>query len=242
MARAMAAVYTGDYEGTVRCAQAAVKAAEANGDEFAAIVASGISADGLPQVAGIEKARRTAAGALARAERPGNPALIAIEAICMAASYTMTEREPDFAGGLDLLTRYANDFGSADITTLWSRLIRGYCIISLGDPGAAVHLIDAVRLADRLNAPHAVDMALRALALHSATSGYLDQAARLVGYAEGSLSVNRVDNLMWMHVEARLDEAMRGHDEIGPAREEGARLKRRDILALVADLETRFAD
>jgi hypothetical protein len=140
MARAMLALYEGRYEETLRFPQAASQAAAARNDRLAVVVAAGLFAHGLAGVGRIDEARSAAAEALHRAEGMGSPGVTAMGAITVASSYFMTAADPDFAAALAVLNEHAKDLAGGDLTTMWSHLFRGYCLLCLGEPGAYEHL------------------------------------------------------------------------------------------------------
>jgi hypothetical protein len=81
---------------------------------------------------------------------------------------------------------------------MWCHLFQGYCLLCLRERGAYEHLAEGALPADRLNMAPGMENALRCLAALCAAAGYLDDAARLIGYAEASFAVSH--NLMWSRV------------------------------------------
>jgi predicted ATPase len=238
LAKALVGLFTGRYYDTLVSSKVALEAAESRRDEFAAVVALGQIGNALAYT-DVEKSFGLGLDALARAERMGNPAVTAISALQVASSYLLTPGAPDFEGSLAVLTRYASDFAAGDVTAMWSRLIQGHDLLALDDSRALTYFSEAARLGDRLNAPHVVEIALRGLAVVAAEGGYVHDAAALVGYADANLAASRITNAMWIPLQGRLDQALRGSDLTVPTAR-GASFKRGDVIALIGELERRL--
>jgi predicted ATPase len=234
--RAMVALYTGRHDDALQASRAALEAAESRHDEFAAVTALAVVGYALT-FTDVDDAGPVTLDALARAERMGNPVVTANGAIVASAKHLLTSGGPDFAASLAVLTRYASDFSAGDSTAMWSHLFHGYDLLGLGEPGAVEHVADAFRLADRLNAPHVVDRALRILAVLAADAGHTRDAATLVGYADTNpFGDVRIRDPGWTWVQDRIDNALAGPD-LSVERARGAALTRGDVVALVGDLE-----
>jgi hypothetical protein len=232
----MVALYTGRHDDALQASRAALEAAESRHDEFAAVTALAVFGYALT-FTDVDDAGTVTLDALARAERMGNPVVTANGAIVASAKHLLTAGGPAFAASLAVLTRYASDFSAGDSTAMWSHLFYGYDLLGLGDPGAVEHVADAFRLADRLNAPHVVDRALRTLAVLAAEAGHTRDAARLVGYADTNpFGDVRIRDPGWTWVQDRIDNALAGPD-LSADRAAGAALTRGDVVALVGDLE-----
>jgi hypothetical protein len=116
---------------------------------------------------------------------------------------------------------------------MWLDLIRGYARLGLNQPGAIDDFAAVARAADRLDAPHVLDRALRGVAVMAAEAGFETPARALVTYAE--------DNLLWYQtgefgqewIEARLERALDAPS--GPPAPRG--LHRTEIMAIVDDVE-----
>jgi hypothetical protein len=125
-------------------------------------------------------------------------------------------------------------------TAVFERLIRGLCLAGLGDGSAYQPLVDAAFLADRIGARHVADQALRSLAVYCATHGRLEEAARLLGYADASFAATHIENAMWRRVDIRLAELLSGFDDLAAQRSEGAALKRAEVMSMLADMPSWF--
>ena len=91
---------------------------------------------------------------------------------------------------------------------MWLDLMWGSMLLALDQPGAVERLARAARAADRLNAPHALDLALRQLAILAAESDLTEPAAALVVFTETNLRPHRIENPGSTRVQARLDRAV----------------------------------
>jgi hypothetical protein len=236
-AKALAAFQTGRREQALVAARAALAAAESRHDEFAAVTALAVICYALASTS-VDDADRIAREALTRAENLGNPVATSNNALIVASSL-LTRNAPDFAASFAVLTRYANDFSAGDTTAMWSLLFHGYDLLALGEPGAVHHLAEAARLADRLNVPSVVDIALRSLAVRASEAGQTRDAATLIVYADANFVGSRLTDSMWAWLRDRVDTALAG-PELETERTRGAAPRRGEIMALVADLEERL--
>jgi predicted ATPase len=234
---AMAAFQTGRREQALLASRAALEAAELRHDEFAAVTALAVVGYALASTSA-DDADRVSLEALTRSEHMGNPVATANNALIVASSL-LTRSVPDFAASLAVLTRYANDFSAGDTTAMWSHLFHGYDLLALREPGAVNHLAEAARLADRLNVPSVVDIALRSLAVGADEAGHTRDATTLVVYADANLADSRLTDSMWTWLRDRVDNTLAG-PEPDTATARGAAPRRGEIMALVADLEERL--
>jgi hypothetical protein len=232
-AKAMAAFQTGRHEDALRVARAGLEAAESRRDDFAAVTGLAVVCYALASTS-VDDAGRVAPEVLARAERMGNPVVTANVALVVSSSLLTTDA-PDFAASLAILNRYANDFSAGDTTAMWSHLFHGYDLLALGELTAVEHLVEAARLADRLNVPSVVDIALRSLAVRAAEAGHILEATTLVGYAEANLGDSRLTDAMWTWLRDRTVNIVGPDLSADCAR--GVALSRGDVMALVRDLE-----
>jgi predicted ATPase/class 3 adenylate cyclase len=239
VANALAHNYAGDHKDSLGCCERALVAAEPGHDALASIVALGTMANALAGLGDVDEVEGVALDALKRSEEVGNPDAIAIGAICLASARLNT-RSIDFPSALAVLTRYANNFDGSDFSVMWSRLLQGYCLLGLRDHSAYEPLCEGARLADRLNAPHALDAALRSLALHCARHGHSDDAARLAGYAQARLAPYRIVNFLGHWIDGHLSQELSANDQSGALGAQGARWQRRDVMNLVTDLENQL--
>jgi hypothetical protein len=140
--------------------------------------------------------------------------------------------EPDFARRLEFLTQEGVGLSRNDIGGMWLDLMGASARLGLERPGAIESYVRVAHTADRLNAHHVLDIAVRGLASIAAEAGLADSAHAIVAYTETNLGAYRMTAWTWM--EARLDRALatlppRGHE---PA------LHRSDILRLIAEIES----
>ena len=99
-------------------------------------------------------------------------------------------------------------------------------------------LARCLRSADRLQVFPAAEMAVHLLVLEAAAAGETETAAQLLGYLDANLASYRIRwQLRWL--DERIDEAF---DALSPEERalqlaRGAKLTRRELMALVSGLE-----
>ena len=242
LATAMVATYTGDNTAAVRAGDRALAAAEARPDERIAVTARvtvialcSLTA-ALAGLGEFDRSVEVATHAMHEAELTGHPLLIGAVVITAAQSHLGMRAEPDFAAGLEILTRHADGLNGADVNDMWLDIVWGTAQLELDAPGAVVRFARAARLADRLNAQHVLDIALRYLAILAADFGLTEHARALVAYTEANLRPYRIDNPNQAWIAARLDRALAGIPEGGPT----PTIHRGEVLQRIAEIETAF--
>ena len=232
----MTAAFTGDTDAALHAAERAFAAAEARSDEKMALSALFIESGALAGLGVFDRAADVADDALRRAKLYGHPTMITAAVITAAGLYSGSlPAEPDFARCLELLTREGVGLSRNDIGGMWLDLMGASARLGLDRPGAIESYVRVAHTADRLNAHHVLDIAVRGLAIIAAEAGLADSAHALVAYTETNLGAYRMAAWTWM--EARLDRALatlpqRGHE---PA------LHRSDILQLITEIEISLA-
>jgi hypothetical protein len=233
----MAGTFTGRYADQLRATERALDEAEARNDERAAVVAMCFQISPLTALGDAEHAAEVAADALGRAERTGNAVLVAAAVVATDHPLIYMLAEPDFAASFDVLTRHGVGLRSGDQNDMWLDLAWGITLLGLDRPGAVEHLACAVRAADRLNVLHALDQALRVLAIAAADTGRTEHAAALAGYTETDLRPYRIAQPIQAWIQARLDQALASlpDEPPRPGRHRG------EIMTIVKDLEASLA-
>jgi hypothetical protein len=213
-------------------AELALAAAEARQDQAAASFASSFRMIFL-WAAHSDQAAAAMLDALDRAQRTGSPGLIAFAVALAASCHESFLAEPDFAASLGVLTRYDDGIRTGQPNEMWLELGWGIALLGLGQPGAIEHLTNAARLADRISFPHAVEMALRPLAIAYAEAGHTQQAAILTGYTDANLAQYRLDLPGRRWINPTLDAALAGPADRPLHETEGSTWHRRQIMALI---------
>jgi predicted ATPase len=239
IAQSQSALYTGQNAEALRAAEHAYTVAEERGDELLAIVALLEKVSPNAILGDVERSEHVAADALRRAERTGHPIYISAAVITVAGNDLWGRAEPDPTAALGVLERHGRDLGllAGGLNGAWYDITWGVALSELGLPGAIEHLARAARSADRLNTQHALDLALRQLAIAAAEAGLMQSALALTGYTEANLRPYRIENPGQTRIQARLDRALA--PVAGPASERA--LHRGEIMALVAEIETSLA-
>jgi hypothetical protein len=242
LATAMTATYTGDNAAAMRAAERALAAAQARPDErievtgrVTVIALSSLTA-ALAGFGEFDRSVEAATRAMREAERTGHPLLIGAAVITAAQSHLGMRAEPDFAAALEILTRHTDGLNGADVNDMWLDLVWGMAQLEVDAPGAVVRFIGAARVADRLNAQHVLDVALRYLAILAADFGLTEHARALVAYTEANLRPYRIENPNQAWMQARLDRALAGIPEGGPT----PTIHRGEVLQRIAEIETAF--
>ena len=231
---AFAQMYTGQNVAALRSAELAQAASEARDDEFSLVNA--LCAEGGALAALDEHDRSTAvvSEALRRAAGTGHPMAIGAAVITAASQHLMHTDSPGFVASLDILSRHDVDLDRGDLNGMWLEITWGLTLVGLEQPAAVGHLANAARAADRLDAPSALDYALRPLAIVAADAGLHEQAGGLVAFAEAQLRAHRIETPFQVWIQTRLDRALAGFSAAAPA----APLHRREIMDLVTQIET----
>jgi predicted ATPase/class 3 adenylate cyclase len=237
-AKSMVAIFSTASIDALSTCERAQAAAEARQDEFAAVNILGHRANCLAQLGRADEAARCAAAGLDRAERGCHPINVQSNIICAANIYLFVVDRPDFNATLAMLADHDDGSRLNPGLAMWLDLLWGTALVGVHRRDAVARLAAAVRLADRLSAPHVTDLGLRMLAIAAAEAGRAPVAATLVGYCDANLRPHRVRVSTSSWLEGILD------DVLGPMRDQerhavaGAEASRGEIMALVAQLET----
>ena len=227
----MVATYTS--AGDIGLCEQAFNVAEARHDEVSAVVALGIRSHAEVHA---EASAASALEGLRRAERIGHPNLIMTAVSTAAGSYAFCHAGPDFHRSRAFLSGFQEGPRVPTINYAWLDIEWGATLVGLREPGAAARLAPAIRIADQHGSPHALDLALRLLAIAASDRGHWNEAAALVGYADTSLSPHRIDNPGISWVGARLDKALASMPDRSQ-HEPGEASSRRQVLEIVTYLE-----
>jgi hypothetical protein len=173
------------------------------------------------------------AGRLAR--QSGSRMLVGIVAVADSASLCF-RREPDFAASHYALTRLG-DGSCGALVDMWLDTDWAVTLLGLDAPGAAVHAVRGARLADRLRTAPGLDECLHVLAVVAAEAGFRDEAWALKDHAvaSGGTFAAMGEPVAWLL--DRLDRALGDRTTPPPS----APMHRRDLMALVDELEVRLA-
>ena len=178
-----------------------------------------------------ERAKEAVAEAIRRAEREGHP--LAIEAaIIVASANCLFGAEPDFQSSMDVFSGHPDLFHLGSGNDQWLNAFFGWTLLGLGDERAVSRLADALRIADRLNAQHVVELVIRLLAVAFAQAGHGAEALRLLAYADMHLRPYQMAAGGQEWVESRLAQA-----GITSPSYESTTLKRGEIMSLVTAIE-----
>jgi hypothetical protein len=120
---------------------------------------------------------------------------------------------------------------------MWIEFGWASTLLGLDRPGAVGYAARAARAADRQEAPTALDFSLHVLGIAAAEAGMQEQAALLIGYAATHFTTFETDEaqLAWLH--ARYRNAFGDT----PQSEAAAAMHRRDLMALIDDVEGAFS-
>jgi tetratricopeptide (TPR) repeat protein len=233
MSAALAASFREDHEQALTASARALVVAEERDDENIAISALLVQPSAWMQAGEPERAVEIVQEVLPRARRFGHPTLIAAAVIVTAGFYAWSLPHPDFAAALAILEREHLGDAGGEAGAMWLDLIAAFAHLGLGHPDAFGHFVAAARVADRLNAPHALDRALSGVALCAAEAGFSDQARALVAYTSDALAGHRAaGDFGQQWIEARL-QAVLGEE----IRTTDAVLRRSEVIAILDQLE-----
>jgi len=219
-----------------RAGGAAVAAARAHGND-------GELALSLPYHAITLCARGEAAAATAVVEEAvalatglGNSLLAQAGPITAASSFLWSS-PPDFRSCAALLERFADSIDAEpDYVACWHETLWGSSLLAMGHPDALSHLSRAALLADRLDVPPLLRLALQLIVIGTATS-HPEAAAQLAGYIDAHPHPYPLAGPYEAWVAPRLEAtlaAIPGRDRERYERA-GAQLTRRQMLNLVID-------
>ena len=217
LGKGLAEISTGRPADALRSAQRCAAAAEARHDEYVATLAMCVEAGARTQLGDTEHAARVMAEMLRRADRTGMPTLIASGVTTAVQAHLLTTTEPDFTAAVATLEQHPAEIFGDHSSDVWLDFTWGLTLLGLGRTGAAGYLTRAAKAADRFDAPHMLDLALRSLAIAAAEAGLTQPAAALASYAETHLGEHRLDVPGQAYIQARLERALpdpadRAHD------------------------------
>ena len=232
-AKAMAALYEGRFEEALGCSETGLRLAHERIDVDQAVTALCNQMVLLGIVGESERSAAAAADALSLAEESGQPVLIGAATISMCAVYLTARSDPDFQASAEILGRRELPPESGDLNDGWYEVMAGMTLLGLGKPDAVTHLAKAVRLADRVKSGHALEQALRLLAIAAAEAGLTTHALLVADYVDQELRHHRIDSPGQVWIQTRLDSALRdaSHHPINHAQ------NRAQIMNLVTEIE-----
>lgn len=232
-AQAQSELYTGRFEDSLRHSERAFHQADERGLAADAVTALCMQTVLLDIVGERGRSADAAADALERAELQGHPILINSSVISMMGAHLTGRAEPDFAASFELLSTHDLSLDVGGLNDCWRDVMWGMTLLGLGKPGAPALLAAAARGADRLNAGHVLDLAVRELAVAASDAGLVEQAVTLAAYAEETLRPYRIDNPGQIWLQVQVDRALARAQDCTP---EGG-LRRGDLMALVDEVE-----
>ena len=232
-ALAQSELYTGRFDDSLRDSEKAFHQADELGLTAAAVTALCLQMVLLDIVGERGRSADAAADALERAEQQGHPVLINSSVISMMGANLTGRAEPDFDSSFELLSTHDLSVDTGGLNDCWRDVMWGMTLLGLGKPGAPARLASAARVADRLNAGHVLDLAVRELAVAAGDADLVEQAVTLAAYAEETLRPYRIDNPGQIWLQAQVDRALARAQ--GCTAESG--LRRGDLMALVDEVE-----
>jgi predicted ATPase/class 3 adenylate cyclase len=237
-ARSMFAIFTtASTEALLTCDRARA-AAEARHDEFAVVNLLGHRANCLAQLGNAEEAALCAAEGLDRAELACHPINIQSNVVCAANIYLFVADRPDFNATLVVLSDHDDGSRLNPGLAMWLDLLWGTALVGVHRRDAVGRLTGAIRLADRLSAPHVTDLGLRMLAVAAAELGRAQHAATLIGYCDTNLRPHRVRVSLSSWIESTIDDALSEMNDRQFYEAAGAASSRGQIMALIAQLDS----
>ena len=238
LAAVMVLQYTTRDESGLGLSERALAAAEARGDEVAAMAAVGMIGMWLADRGDREQAMRYGLEEIRRAEASGQPGLILTAVVTVASYYLWAGYQPDFGSAYEFFTHYrVGDYHDNAGATLWYDIGWGATLVGLKDARAVRPLADVVRLADRHGAPHALDVALRLLAIALVESGRCSEAMLLATYSDENLRGYRFDTPAHAWVQTALDRALEDVPDRTAKEEAASGASRHQIMALINELD-----
>jgi predicted ATPase/class 3 adenylate cyclase len=237
---ATSALFDGRSDDALAAARRASDIAETRHQPWEAINSFNNQAFAFAAVGDLDRSATAASDALLRAEQTGSPELVDSAVAFTAARWLLMSVDPDFAAASELLGRHERP-GAEGGPLAILEIYRGWTLLGLELPGAIERLTHAARVADRINSPSFVDLALRVLAVALADDGRTDAAAAIATYGDASLRRSRfpVPGQLW--IQARLDEAFAGPAEHVLEAAKQKTWQRGEIMALIAEIELSLA-
>jgi predicted ATPase len=223
------------HPAAISFAERALAAADARGDKVARIGTLNHISVALAECNDINGADRCAQEGIRRAEELGQPALVMTSVTVAASNHLWPCERPDFVAAYDILTRHGTSGYRDDATaTMWYDLQWGAALVGVHKP-ALSPLANAVRLADRHQALHALDLALRLLAVALAEGGRVSEAILLLTYSDANLGRHRVEAARtW--VQTALDRALDKRNRAMPEQPTPV-ASRQQVMAFVNQLD-----
>ena len=226
----------------LHCCERALAAAEARGDEYAAIVALGFLGQWLVEFGDAERSAHSTAESLRRAALTGNPMMIGMTTLTAAGLQLWGGASPDFAAAMAVLARYDEGPLIGQAAGMWFDIMWGATLVGLHRTGAVGRLARAVHLADRHGVAFAQELALRLLATAVAESGYPTEAATLAGYSDAHLRQHRMDAPAYAWIQEYLEAGLAAVTDRALHEAAGRAAQRSHIMALVTHLDTAIDD
>jgi predicted ATPase/class 3 adenylate cyclase len=232
------ATFAGENHEALRCAEMALAAAEARGDERGAVVALCMHTTPLFALGEVERGGVEGSEAMRRAKGTGHPIYLTNAVVSAAAGRLWGSADPDLEACFDLLLAQRDDLTVGDNNGMWLDLAWGATLLGLHRPGAVGYLVRAARAADRLNAPHAFDFALRHLAVAAAEAELTSSAAALIAFTETNLRLHRMGTPGQTRLQTRLDRTL--PDPADPPT--ASTLHRGEVMVIVTEIESALGD
>jgi predicted ATPase len=235
IARHQVETFTSYPPPTTNFAERALSAADALSDEVARIATLNHFSVALAERNDVDGADRYAQEGIRLAEELGQPALVMTSVIVAVSNHLWHRQQPDFAAAHEILTRHGTSGYRDNATaTMWYDLQCGAALVGAHKP-SLTPLVNAVRLADRHQALHALDLAFRLLAVALAEDGRVPDAILLATYGDANLAGYRVEAARtWL--QPALDRALDIPDRA--IHEEAARgASRQQVMALLSQLD-----
>jgi hypothetical protein len=231
-----AATMTGQNAQALAAGERAIEVADATGDLQNQVNARLYTSSALAALDRPEESAAAASEALQRAEASGNPPNIGAAVITAASNLLNQSDGPDFLRSKEIIDAGSNAFAALGTNEMWLCTMFGWTLLGLGESEAVGYLTRALRIADRLNAQHVVELTLRLIAITFAEAGHTREAGVLNGYVEAHLRPFRMETPSQTWVQEQLDRA-----GLTPATSEKVPLKRGEIMHLVATVERSIA-
>jgi len=238
--KAMAAMFSGDPETAITAARTGLAVASARHDPLMPTLLEVLTVSPLASLGDLIASQAAADKSVAMALSTGNGAAVGA-AVTTAAAARLYIPNPDFAGALDILDRYAHLCRLDNLNTVWLELMRCLALVGAQQGPAVSLLVRVLRRADRLQLFPAVELAVRLLALEASLGGQNEMASSLLGYAMTNLAANRGLPMTWL--DDRIEHTLNAltADERARHQAHGATLTRRELMSLVATLERTVA-
>jgi predicted ATPase len=225
-------VMTGRSADALPVAERATEVAQAAGSFGPLVTALLMCSSALSGMDESERSAAVAAEALRQAETSGSPLNISAAVTTVASNYLNLRGGPDFEVSRKVIEARPEMLTMAGSSEMWLCLMMGWTLVGLGESAAVGFLSRALRLADRLNAPHVSESALRLLALAFIHAEHEEEAESLLGYVEDRLAPHRMGSPGQAWIQSQLDKV-----RTGTAQTTRIPMVRGELLNLVASVE-----